>query len=231
MDQVHEIEQVGQKQAPPNRITEQRLPMTYTEFLESFDESTHAEWANGEAIVFMPPTIRHQDLVTFLLALLATFVKAFDLGKVLTAPCEMRLETTGTSREPDILFVAKANRGRISDKRIDGPADLVIEIISNESVARDRGDKFYEYQANGVREYWIIDPRPDKGRADFWVLEEDGRYRPIPIEPDGIYHSTVLPNFKLDITGLLADELPDLLKALADMVGVEVLLRAMGHEK
>ncbi|MCC6458145.1 MAG: Uma2 family endonuclease [Caldilineaceae bacterium] len=231
MDQVHEIEQVEEKQAPSDKITEQRLPMTYTEFLESFDESTHAEWANGEAIVFMPPTIRHQDLVTFLVALLATFVKAFDLGKVLAAPCEMRLETTGTSREPDILFVAEANRGRISEKRIDGPADLVIEIISNESVARDRGDKFYEYQANGVREYWIIDPRPTSTRADFWVLDEDGRYRPVPIEPDGIYRSTILPNFKLNVNSLLADELPDPLKALADMVGIEPLLRVMGHDQ
>jgi Uma2 family endonuclease len=143
----------------------------------------------------------------------------------------MRLVTTGTSREPDILFVANASLGRVSEKRIEGPADLVIEIISNESVARDRGDKFYEYQTNGIREYWIIDPRPGMARADFWILDENGRYQPILIGSDGVYHSAVLPNFKLDVNSLLADKLPDPLKVLADMVGVEALLRAMGHAK
>jgi hypothetical protein len=77
----------------------------------------------------------------------------------------------------------------------------------------------------------VIDPRPGYTRADFWVLDEDGRYRPVPIEPDGSYHSTVLTDFKLDVTGLLSDELPDPLKALAAMVGVEALLRVMGGEK
>ncbi len=230
MDQAEAIERAEEAEVQSQAGTEIRMPMTYAQFLESFDESTHAEWANGEAIVFMPPTIRHQDLVTFLVALLATFVKAFGLGKILTAPCEMRVATTETSRQPDVLFVAENNRGRISDKRIDGPADLVIEIISNESVTRDRADKFYEYQAGGVREYWIIDPRPGLTRADFWVLDADGRYRPIPIEPDGTYHSTVLPNFKLDVNSLLADELPDPLKALANMIGIEALLRAMGQQ-
>jgi Uma2 family endonuclease len=229
MDQLHVIEKLEQTQ--PNTDTEQRRSMTYAGFLENLEESTHAEWANGEAVIFMPPTIRHQDIVTFLVILLGVFVRAFSLGKILAAPCEMRLETTGTSREPDILFVAEANLGRVSDKRIDGPADLVIEVISNESVARDRGEKFYEYQANGVREYWIIDPRPGLTRADFWVLDKDGRYQPIPIESDGIYHSTVLPNFKLNVNSLLADVLPDPLKALADVIGVDALLRAIGHER
>jgi Uma2 family endonuclease len=229
MEQIQEIDAAAQTQQPLN--AEQRIPMTYLEFQNRFDEDTHAEWVNGETVIFMPPTIRHQDIVTFLIVLVGAFVRTFNLGKVLTAPCEMRLVTTGTSREPDILFVANASLGRVSEKRIEGPADLVIEIISNESVARDRGDKFYEYQTNGIREYWIIDPRPGMARADFWILDENGRYQPILIGSDGVYHSAVLPNFKLDVNSLLADKLPDPLKVLADMVGVEALLRAMGHAK
>ena len=44
-------------------IQEQHIPMTYAEYLTAFDESAHAEWVNGEAILFMPPDIRHQDIV------------------------------------------------------------------------------------------------------------------------------------------------------------------------
>lgn len=38
-------------------------------------------------------------------------------------------------------------------------ADIVGEIVSKESGKRDRGEKFEEYDASGVREYWLIDPR------------------------------------------------------------------------
>jgi len=37
----------------------------------------------------------------------------------------------------------------------DGPADLAIEIVSEESRLRDRGEKFAEYEVGGVKEYWI----------------------------------------------------------------------------
>jgi Uma2 family endonuclease len=231
MDQLQAVEQIEQNQTQHEANAERRLPMTYAEFLDTFVDSIHAEWANGEAIIFMPPSIRHQDLVLFLSALIAGFVKIFDLGKALNAPCEMRLEVTGTSREPDVMYLAKANYGRQSENRINGPADLVIEVISNESASRDRTDKFYEYQANGVREYWVIDPRPRLARADFWVLGEDGRYQPVPIEPKGIYHSTVLPNFKLDVNNLLTDDSLDHIQALIDMVGLDTLARARSKKQ
>lgn len=208
-----------------DRSVEHRIPMTYAEFLNDLDESLHAEWANGEAIVFMPPNIRHQDIVAFLLALINSFVKIFDLGKCWTAPCEMRLLVTNTSREPDILFLAKDNLGRQTENRILGPADLVIEVISTESTSRDRIEKFREYQANGVREYWVIDPRPGMARADFWVLGNDGNYQAIPIQPNGIYHSTVLPNFNLNLTGLLTEESLNPIQALIEMIGLDALGR------
>ncbi len=37
-------------------------------------------------------------------------------------------------------------------------ADICIEIVSPESVTRDYGDKFVEYEKAGVQEYGIIDP-------------------------------------------------------------------------
>ena len=83
-----------------------RLRMTYEEFLARFDENAHVEWVNGEAIVHMPPTEPHQDVVTLLVTLLRFYVDLRDLGMVLTAPFELRL-ATGSSREPDILFLAR----------------------------------------------------------------------------------------------------------------------------
>lgn len=206
---------------------EQRLRMSYAEFLAQIDEHAHAEWVNGEAIIFMPPTSEHQDIAGFLIALLRAFVDFYRLGIVLPAPFEMKPTPDSHAREPDILFVAQVNRSRITDKKLEGPADLLIEIISPESVTRDRDDKFYEYQAAGVREYWVIDPRPRRQRADFWVLDAKGHYRPVPLNEDDIYHSTVLPNFWLDVNWLWRTELPDIILTFAQIVGPEQVIAAL----
>jgi Uma2 family endonuclease len=86
----------------------------------------------------------------------------------------MRLENSG--REPDILFIANVHLERLLENRLDGPADLVVEVISTESLRRDREDKYKEYREAGILEYWVIDPRPGKQRADFYYLNENGDY-------------------------------------------------------
>jgi Uma2 family endonuclease len=205
----------------------QRLRMSYEEYLAWAGEDVHAEWVNGEVIVQMPPKPRHQRVVSFLTQLLGLFTQLFRLGQILPAPLEMRATPDGPAREPDLLFVAREHLDRITEERLNGPADLVVEVISDDSVARDRADKFYEYQAAGVREYWILDPRPGYERTDFYVLDEKGRYRPVPVDPDGRYHSTVLPGFWLQVDWVLSATPPDVLNALAQVVGPEKLVEAI----
>jgi Uma2 family endonuclease len=50
--------------------------MTYEAFLAWTDEDIWAEWVNGEVIILTPASNRHQDLATFLAALLRFFVEA-----------------------------------------------------------------------------------------------------------------------------------------------------------
>lgn len=78
-----------------------------------------------------------------------------------------------------------------------GGADLVIELVSDDSVGRDRVAKLAEYEAAGVAEYWLFDPRPGKQRADFFLLA-DGRFRPAALDPAGRFRSRALPGFWLD---------------------------------
>lgn len=108
-----------------------------------------------------------------------------------------------------------------------GAVDLAIEVISDESVTRDRVDKWREYQAAGVREYWIIDPRPGKQAAEFWALDEYGRYQALPINADGIFHSQVLPGFWLDVAWLQGEELPNVFHCFAQIVGPDALQAAL----
>ncbi len=206
------------------KLAPQRLRMSYEEYLEFAPDSKIVEWVEGEVIVYMPPRREHQALLLFLSELLSAFIKFFDLGILILAPFEVKLWPEGPSREPDILFVSQENLSKLSSKRFEGGPDLVIEIISPGSVTEDRVHKFTEYEQAGVREYWVIDSRPYQQQADFFILNEDGVYQPALLEQAGVYHSTVLPNFWLDLDWLRAEQLPNPQLVLAEiMISIQEL--------
>ncbi|HEY8602601.1 MAG TPA: Uma2 family endonuclease [Thermomicrobiales bacterium] len=194
---------------------EQHLRLSYAEFAARVDESAHAEWADGEAIIFMSPKERHQALANLLSTLITLFAEWLRLGIVRSAPYEMRLASDGPVREPDILFIARDHLDRVTADGLTGPADLVIEIVSEESLRRDRADKFYEYQEVGINEYWLFDPRPRRQRADFYRLNERGQYEPVPLDQEGRYHSAILPGFWLKPEWLRQEQLPTALALIA----------------
>ena len=184
--------------------------MTYEAFLES-DEGAWAEWVDGEVVYMSPPSSRHQSLARFLTALLQVFAETHDLGTVLPAPFQMKTGPNLPGREPDVLFVATEHLERLKENRLDGPADLAVEIISPESRVRDRGEKFYEYEGGGVREYWLIDPV--RKQAEFYVLGTDGVYRAALVDK-GVFESVVLEGLRLEETWLWQEPLPPLLSVL-----------------
>ncbi|MCL6499574.1 MAG: Uma2 family endonuclease, partial [Firmicutes bacterium] len=100
--------------------------LTYEEFLAWCDEDTRAEWVDGEVVVLSPASRRHQQLADFLLQVLGIYVQTKGLGLVLSAPFQMKTGPDLPGREPDLLFVASENLGRLRDRDLDGPADLVV---------------------------------------------------------------------------------------------------------
>ncbi len=206
-------------------VTRSRL--SFEEFLALCPDERRMEWADGRAVEHVPPVTRHQEVVRFLYVLLLHFAEVTEAGDVLAGPYLMRLSPDGPAREPDILFVAREHRGRILRDRLEGPADLAVEVISDDSVARDRAEKFYEYQQFGVREYWLIDPRPGRERADFWELDAQGSYQPRALDASGTYRSAVLPGFWLKPGWLRADPLPPTLATFARIAGPDAVLQAL----
>ncbi len=186
--------------------------LSYEEFLEWCDEDTWAEWVEGEVVMVSPASGRHQDIAGFLETLLRTFAEVNAVGVVLSAPFQMKLGPELSGREPDLLFVARDRDHLLNGTYLDGPADLVVEIVSPESRLRDRGAKFAEYEMAGVREYWLIDP--DQERADFFVLGEDDRYERQRPDDEGVYRSTVLDGFWLEVEWLWAEPLPPVVDTL-----------------
>jgi Uma2 family endonuclease len=190
-------------------------PVTFEEFLAWCDEDTHAEWVDGAIIMMSPASDHHQDLVEFLITILRLFNESQQAGWVRVAPFIMRTSVRPSGREPDILFVTKERMHLIQPTFLDGPADLIVEIVSPESIGRDRGDKFVEYEAAGIREYWLIDPL--RQQAEFYQLDDKGLYRAAAIDADGIYRSSVLAGFWLHVAWLWQHPLPPVLSVLREL--------------
>ena len=192
----------------------ERVTMTLGQYRDwQTEERNRGEWVDGEVIVFVAPKTVHKRLSRFLTALIDGYASDHDLGEVLQTP-EMRLRDGGSYREPDIAFIATAHAGRITADGIDGPADLVIEIISEDSVRRDRKHKYDEYEATGVREYWVIDPRPLLQTVYAYVLGDEGIFNPIGTNESSEIASVVLPGFWIDPAWLWRNPTPNVAETL-----------------
>ncbi len=198
----------------PVAATSPPAKMTYEEFLRWDGENQHVEWVDGKVVFMSPISKEHSDVGLFLLLLIKHFVEERQLGRVLYDPFQMKTGPALPGRAPDILFVASKNLGRLQRLYLDGPADLVVEVISPGSRAVDRGEKFYEYEQGGVPEYWLIDPQ--RKQAEFYQRGEDGIYRLASPDAEGNYRSRELAGLWLKVDWLWQEPLPPLLTVLKE---------------
>jgi len=139
-------------------MTLSTIKMTARQFLELGEDPAgiRLELANGEIVMSPSPSPDHSYTDTRLRRLLDTYVESNDLGQVfgdvdtIFGPYDVR--------RPDVIFFQKSRLHLISDKAMEGPPDLCVEILSPSSAKTDRADKFELYRAGGVAHYWIIDP-------------------------------------------------------------------------
>jgi Uma2 family endonuclease len=157
-------------------------------------EGVRAEWVEGEVQMMSPVNLEHNDLNCLLLRLLGDFVEAKSLGGKVAFDFMIRLGGGKTRRVPDILYVSEARRSLLTRNYLEGPPDLAIEIVSDDSQSRDRREKYYEYESAGVREYWIVDPFSQQIEA--YALGDDGKYARVA-EVEGKLPSTVLAGLHL----------------------------------
>lgn len=194
-----------------NQIIAEDVP--YEAFLGG-DYGEHVEWVDGKVIAMSAVSVRHELLTLFFKMLLKIYLESTEGGMVLGDPVVMRPHPDLPARQPDVLVLLPERMDYLREKEIAGPANLVIEVISPGSEARDRGEKFGEYEQGGVDEYWIVDPL--RRESLFYVRGEDGLFHSrLPV--DGVYHSVVLGKLRLTVSTLWEDTLPTT-RQLIDMV-------------
>jgi Uma2 family endonuclease len=190
------------------------LRMTEEEFVVWCDEDTKAEWIDGEVIMPPPANLQHVDLAGFLNFVLRGFATARGLGVVYGPELQVRFASLRRRRVPDLLFVSTERVRILKTTEVDGAPDLIVEIVSPDSPARDWREKYLEYEAAGVREYWVVDPM--SRRFEGYALDVEGRYVLIE-EKAGVVFSSVLTGFFLKPAWLWQEPLPNPLVVLKDL--------------
>jgi Uma2 family endonuclease len=191
----------------------QPITMTEAQFIVWMDEDVKAEFVDGKVIIVAPESSKSERLRWFIGKVLSTFVEHHGLGEVFGPNFRIRVRQ-GLWRVPDLLFVARERAHLIKETYLDGAPDLVMEIVSPDSVARDWREKYLDYEQAGVREYWVIDPQ--SRRVDVYHLGESGRYEALPLK-EGIYHSTVVIGFFLRPEQLWQEPLPKTIDLLREL--------------
>ena len=189
--------------------------LTFQEYLKRYDsvEGLRTEWNAGKVMKYpLSNNIRHLNVFDLLLFVLKVYLSRSNLGRVIPAAFPMYVGDDKPAREPDLMVVLTDHFDRIRENYLDGAADIAIEIVSPESVERDRGAKFVEYEAAGVPEYWLIDPQRED--AVVYSLSEDGRYRR-SANAQGVLTSRLLSGFTLEVSLLWRNPPPDALALLA----------------
>lgn len=176
-------------------------PLTYNDLVNMPDDRNRYEIINGELLVSPSPKRGHQEVALAILELVAPHVRTRDLGRMYFAPVDVRLGVNDIV-EPDLLFIRKDRLDIYQESGVvEGPPDLVVEIISPSSSSIDTIRKAALYARAGVLEYWLVDP--DKRTFRLLALRE-GVYEDAGPQK-GRFHSSVLDGLVIDPSPLFAN--------------------------
>jgi Uma2 family endonuclease len=160
----------GEMERPTPRDTR----LTYDDFLLFPDDGKRHEIIDGEHYVTPSPNTHHQVLVGRLYFEIESFLRQHPgTGRVFMAPFDV-LFTRWDIVEPDLLFIAGDQIEILTDKNVQGPPALVIEILSPGTRKRDAGIKLRLFDRGGVREYWLVDP--EQNRVSVCRRQPDGSF-------------------------------------------------------
>lgn len=196
------------------------VDVSLEDYMEHY-AADHCEWVEGVVIRMSPAELHHNEIIYYLYGLPKAFFELKPIGRVVGQPFVLRLPAfPNRRREPDLIVLLNDNPNELKNTFMDGPADIVIEVVSEESIDRDHGTKFGEYEKGGVPEYWIVDPIHKETR--FYRLHDDGRYRRQTEDDNGDYQTPALPGLRLHVPTLWQDDLPGpaaTARAVAEMLG------------
>lgn len=184
-------------EAPPHVKTR----WTAAKYLRLPDDGKLHEVLDGELLMAAAPNLRHQEVAFNLAESLRAFVRSKKLGKVYIAPVDVVLGDD--LAEPDVVFVSTERKAIMGKERITGAPDLVVEVLSLSTSARDLRYKWDLYARSGVREYWVVNPEAES--VEVLTLAKKAYKRHVLAEQEGVITSKVLEGLSVRVKDIFAE--------------------------
>ena len=187
-------------ETPPltTTTTSPRLPRgkrwTYADYCRIPPDRKRHEIIDGRHYVSPSPSHPHQWVQGQLFFELNHRISRKRLGRVYSAPLDVHLGR-GTVVQPDIVVLTDSLGRALTEKKVVGAPDLLVEVLSPSTRTHDRKRNFERYQRAGVREFWLVDP--EAHRIEQFVLQ-GGKYGEPVIAEDRI-RLHILPQVAFDL--------------------------------
>lgn len=178
-----------------NRCVVIGTKFTHADLLSVPEDNKRREIIDGELVVTPAPKIPHQTILLNIASAFRDYLKERPIGQVIISPMDVILSDYDVL-EPDLLFVSNERKEILKDW-VRGAPDLVVEVLSPTTAARDRGIKLKAYARFGVREYWIVDP--DEQAIEIYRLTPEGYEVAQAFSSNETLASPLLPGFGLPV--------------------------------
>lgn len=192
-------------QSVPQEVVVERqdstTKLTYADYLRFPDDGLRHEIIDGEHYVTPSPATRHQRISRNLLHLIQTYLDTHPIGELFAAPFDALLSDFDIV-VPDLLYLSNERAQFLTSKNLQGPPDLVIEILSPSTRSRDRQLKHDLYERVGVQEYWVVDPEQD--RVEIFRRHTGLFGESLSVPRTGAITTPLLPDVELPLDRVLA---------------------------
>ena len=175
---------------------------TYKDYL-GFPEGgpLRYEVIDGELYMTPTPNIRNQRIILKLSQALQSFLARHPFGELFVSPCDAVFSADPLQVvQPDLVFVSAARSSIVTEQNIQGSPDLVIEVLSEGTMLRDRNQKLRLYERFGVLEYWIVDQ--ERNTVSVFRLSEGGYPEPLLFRKEDVLTSPLLPGLSVPVSSV-----------------------------
>ena len=197
---LHLPEDGQTERATIKTMSQAATKMTYEQYCLLPDDGKQYEVIDGELFMTPAPKPGHQRIVLRLAEELSRFVRENSLGEVFVAPVDVLLDQH-TVLEPDVLFISAARVSIVKEDAIEGPPDLVGEVLSPSTFYKDLRKKMTAYSQFGVQEYWIVDPETET--IETYARRDDKLELARKFSSGEAVESALLPGLQLAVKDVL----------------------------
>jgi Uma2 family endonuclease len=180
------------------------VKLTYDDYVLFPDDGMRHELIDGEHYVTPSPSLKHQKVSGNLHLMIGVWLLSHPIGQIFYAPFDVVFSKFDVV-EPDLLYISNDRaQAVLTAANVQGAPEIVIEIGSPSTRARDETIKRRLYERSDVTEYWVVDPELDVIRVYRREGERFGRPVELSAEVGDALTTPILPGLEITLSRVFA---------------------------